>query len=115
MMKSWGVTLKLSALLLAWLVATPAAGEAGWTSYAYVSELTATSRFRYLVTLKEAANPSGCKNKGVFYMDQNGSGSEQGFHLLVEALTHGKHVRLYVTGNCDLNGHSEISAVSITP
>lgn len=93
----------------------PLFAEAGWTRYAHVLELTATSQYRYFVTLKEAANPSGCRNKGVYYQDHNAPGAEDMLRVLLAAVATGKRVRLYVTGNCDINGYSEISSVSITP
>ncbi len=97
------------------LVPPPLFGEAGWSSYGYVAELTASNQLRYLVTLRVAKNPSGCRNSSVFYQDRSAFGSEQMFHLLLEALSSGKKIRVYVTGNCELNGYSEISAVSIAP
>ncbi|HEY0721191.1 MAG TPA: hypothetical protein VGE50_08050 [Gammaproteobacteria bacterium] len=102
-------------LVLLSLVSSQVFGEAGWTSYAYVAELTSTNQFQYLVTLKVAENPSGCRSKSVFYQDHSAYGSEQMFQLLLEALSRGKRVRVYVTGNCELNGYSEISSVSIIP
>jgi hypothetical protein len=89
--------------------------EAGWTSLGQVVELTSTNQLRYLVTLRVAANPSDCRNKTTFYQDQRSPGSEQMFRILLEAATGGNMVRVYVTGNCELNGYSEISSVSIVP
>jgi hypothetical protein len=80
-----------------------------------VVELTSTNQLRYLVTLRVAANPSGCRNKVVFYQDHHASGSQQMFRILLEAASTGNLVRVYVTGNCELNGYSEISSVSIVP
>jgi hypothetical protein len=77
--------------------------------------LTSTNQLRYLVTLRDAANPSDCRNKMIFYQDQRSLGSEQMFRILLEAVTTGNMVRVYVTGNCELNGYSEISSVSIVP
>ncbi len=37
------------------------------------------------------------------------------FGTLLSAVEHRKEVRVYVTGKCDLDGYSEISAVSIVP
>lgn len=105
----------LACLAVLALASTSVRGEAGWTSYAYVGELTPTNQLRYLVTLKVANNPSGCRNKGVFYQDHSSFGSEQMFLTLLEAVSSGKKVRVYVTGNCELNGYSEISSVSIIP
>jgi hypothetical protein len=102
---------------LGWLLLAPSAIYAaeGWTSYGQVSELTATNQLGYLVTLKNADNPSDCRNKKVFYQNYSSFGSEQMFLLLLEAVRNGKKVRLYVTGNCELNGYSEISSVSLVP
>jgi hypothetical protein len=89
--------------------------EAGWTSLGQVVELTSTNHLRYLVTLRVADNPSGCRNKVIFYQDHRSLGSEQMFRILLEAVTARNMVRVYVTGNCELNGFSEISSVSIVP
>jgi len=87
----------------------------GWTEYAPVAELTPTNQMRFLVKLHIPKNPSGCKNKEMFYLEYDASGSEQIFLTLLEAVASVKNVRVYVTGKCELNGYSEISSVSIIP
>lgn len=87
----------------------------GWTDYVPVAELTPTIHMRFLVKLKVSENPSGCRNKEVFYQNYSVPGSEQMFRTLLEAVATGKQVRVYVTGRCDLNGYSEISSVAIVP
>lgn len=88
---------------------------AGWTDYVPVSELTPTIHGRFLVKLKVTENPSGCKNKEVFYRDYGIPGAEQMYDALLKAVAAGKKVRVYVTGRCELNGYSEISSVAIVP
>lgn len=88
---------------------------AGWADYVPVAELTPTIHGRFLVKLKISENPSGCKNKEIFYQDYNIPGSEQIFDAILKAVASGKKVRVYVTGKCDLNGYSEISSVAIVP
>ena len=88
---------------------------AGWTDFVPVAELTPTIHGRFLVKLEDSKNPSGCKNKEVFYRDYNIPGSEQMYDALLRAVTSGNKVRVYVTGRCDLKGYSEISSVSIVP
>lgn len=102
---------------LAVLLGAPAAtfAASGWTEYTSVTELTPTVHGRFLVKLNTAKNPSDCKDEKTFYQDYGMPGSEQMFRTLLEAVTSGKKVRLYVTGGCDLNGYSEISSVSIVP
>lgn len=87
----------------------------GWTDYASVVELTPTNHGRFLVKLKVSENPSACKNKDMFYQDYGSFGSEQMFRTLLEAVASEKMVRVYVTGNCEINQYSEISSVSIVP
>jgi len=87
----------------------------GWSGYAQVTELTPTTQHRYQVRLDIADNPSGCPNKQTFFQDYDATGSEQMFQTLLEALSSGKRVRIYVTGRCELNGYGEFSAVSIVP
>jgi hypothetical protein len=102
---------------LAALLCMPATvfSASGWTEYAAIAELTPTIHGRFLVKLNATGNPSGCKDKQTFYQDYDIPGSEQMFRTLLEAVTSGKKVRLYVTGGCELNGYSEISSVSIVP
>ena len=88
---------------------------AGWTDYAAVAELTPTIHHRYLVKLQTSDNPSGCKNKDTFYQDYDATGSEHMFDVLLQAVTAGKKVRIYVTGKCEINGYAEIPSVSIAP
>jgi len=97
------------------LISKPALGDAGWTDFGYVTELTSTNQFHYLVTLNISDNPSDCRNKHTFYQDFSMSGSSQMFRILLEAVKTGQRVRVYVTGNCEINGYSEISSVSIIP
>lgn len=87
----------------------------GWTDYVSVAELTPTNNGRFLVKLNITKNPSGCKNDNIFYQDYNSPGSEQMFRVILEAVTSGKMIRVYVTGKCELNGYSEISSVGIVP
>ena len=88
---------------------------AGWTDYATVSELRPTIHHRYIVKLNVSENPSGCRNKDTFYQDYIVPGSDQMFRTLLEAVTTGKQVRVFVTGKCELKGYSEISSVGIIP
>lgn len=108
---------RLSPALLAaiGLVAVPPAAlaEAGWTDYAVVTELTPTIHQRYEVTLAVGQNPSGCREKQVFFQDYSAKGSEQMYLALLEAVGSGKRVRVFVTGECGVSGYSRISAVSI--
>lgn len=87
----------------------------GWTNHAPVVELIPSIHGRLLVKLKVSENPSGCKNKEMFYQNYGFPGSEQMFHALLEAVASEKMVRVYVTGLCDINGYSEISSVGIVP
>jgi hypothetical protein len=74
--------------------------ESGLTDYVPVAELTPTIHGRYLVTLKVSENPSGWKNKEVFYQDYNITGSTQMYEALLKTVASGKKVRVYVTGKC---------------
>jgi hypothetical protein len=89
--------------------------EAGWTEHASVAELTPTVHGRFLVKLSVVNNPSGCKEKQTFYRDYNLPGAELMFQTLLEAVSSGKRVRVYVTGICDINNYSEITSVGIVP
>lgn len=97
------------------LIIPRAGAVAGWSSYGSVIELNPTTSGRFLVKLDVSDNISGCKDKQWFYRDYTGTGADNIFRLLLEAVTSGKRVRVYVTGKCDINGYSEISSVSIVP
>jgi hypothetical protein len=95
------------------LVAPPALAEAGWTDAALITELTPTIHHRYEVTIAVQQNPSGCREKQVFYQDYSAKGAEQMYLALLEAVGSGKRVRVFVTGICGVDGYSQISAVGI--
>lgn len=94
---------------------TGALAGAGWTDYAHVTALTATTQGRFLVEMSVPENPSGWRYKDGFYRDYGLPGAEAMFRVLLEAVTSGKKVPVYVTGNCEIDGYAEISAVSIAP
>jgi hypothetical protein len=90
-------------------------GVSGWTDAATVVELTPTIHKRFHVRLNVSENPSGCKDKEMFYQDYLTTGAQFMFRTLLEAVASGKQVQVHVTGNCELNGYAEISAVTILP
>jgi len=105
---------RICTLLLLTLAGSVYAGT-GWTDYATVTELVATSQHYYHFTLAVKENPSGCKDKTGFYQDYSAKGSDKMFSTLLEAVKPGLRVRVYVTGSCNLEGFSEISSVSLSP
>jgi hypothetical protein len=101
---------------IALVAAAPAAlAEAGWTDYALVTELTPTIHQRYEVTIAVQQNPSGCREKQVFFQDYSAKGSEQMYLALLESVGSGKRVRVFVNGECGVSGYSRITAVGIRP
>jgi hypothetical protein len=94
-------------------VVPEARAEAGWTDYALVTELTPTIHQRYEVTIAVQQNPSGCREKQAFFQDYSAKGSEQMYLALLESVSAGKRVRVFVTGECGVSGYSRISAVGI--
>jgi len=99
----------LAACLL--VVSGVSRADAGWTEYARVIELIPTTRFYFEIQLAVKGNQSGCREKGWFYLNYDVPGSAQMFDLFVEGLKNSLRLRVYVTGVCNLNGYSEISAV----
>jgi hypothetical protein len=97
------------------LLAAPAMADAGWTDLGIVQELTATIAGRYVVKIAVNQNPSGCRDKQTFYQDYSDRGSDKMYATLLEAAATGKRVRVFVTGGCELNGHSQVSSVAIVP
>jgi hypothetical protein len=105
-----------SAILLVFLgfaVASSARADAGWTDLGPVLELTPGIHGRYVVKIGVAQNQSGCREKQMFYQDYSDRGADQMYRALLEAISAGKQVRVYVTGGCELNGHSQISSVTV--
>lgn len=94
---------------------TPARADAGWTEYVRVTELVASDRHYYRFRLALEDNPSGCRDESWFYRDFGGTGADKIFDTLLEAIKSNLRVRVYVTGICNLDGYSEISAVGIVP
>ena len=111
--------MKKKALILvcAGILVAPILAQAnpGWTDFSAVGELVPTARHYYEVRLPVRENPSGCKNKTWFYQDYGSRGSDKMFQTLLEAVKAEKQVRVYVTDNCNIDGYSEISSVSIIP
>jgi hypothetical protein len=101
-------------LVLSVLPVSALQAAAGWTGFGRVVELQATIHGRFIFRLDISSNPTDCKNKEWFYRDNRGVGSNQIYLTLLEAVTSGQQVRVYVTGICDLNGYSEISSVSVS-
>lgn len=108
---------RLSLALLGGLLAAPLTlhAQSGWTGYGSVVELIPSAEERYVVKLNVADNPSDCKTTDTFYQDYSASGAAQMFRTLLEAVASDKRVRVFVTGNCELNGYSQISSVGIQP
>lgn len=107
-------TLVCIAVLLSGFVTVNAiAGVAGWTEPASVVALEAGDLARFIVKLDVEKNASGCRDPNGFYGDYGRNGSELMYQTLLEALLHERRVKVYVTGVCDLNGYSGISAVRI--
>ena len=96
------------------LACGPALADAGWTDVGFV-RLTATIAGRYLAKIAVNQNPSGCRDKQSFFQDYSDRGADKMFATLLEAAGSGKRVRVFVTGGCELNGHAQISSVSILP
>ena len=104
----------LSICLIASLVASAAAfARAGWTDYVIVAELVPTSKHYYELRIPVADNPSGCREEAWFYQNYESFGAEQMFTVLLESIKSGIPVRIYVTGNCNLQGYAEFSSVGI--
>ena len=109
--------MRLAIGIFAWFFAIFAVGTvqagSGWTNYVSVEELNPTGLHYYLVRLEVNKNPSGCNDKKWFFRDYKTPGADKMFLTLLEALKTGMRVRVYVTGKCDLHGHSEFSSVSV--
>ncbi len=89
--------------------------EAGWTEAAQILSLEANLHGRILVELDVKDNPSGCKEKRLFFRESFGEGSANMYTLLLEAASNRQRVKLRVTGRCHLKGYSEISAAVLMP
>ena len=105
-----------AAVFLAFLgfaVASSARADAGWTDVGPVLELTPSIHGRYVVKIGVTQNQSGCREKQMFYQDYSDRGADHMYRALLEAIGSGKKVRVFVTGLCELQGHSQISSVTV--
>lgn len=105
-----------SIVLLALLCLAAVSGaraDAGWTDAGPVLELTPSIAGRYVVKIGVTQNPSGCREKQMFYQDYSDVGADQMYRALLETISVGKNARVFVTGGCELNGHSQISSVTV--
>lgn len=92
--------------------ATSAAGS-GWTEAARILEVQANEHGRFLVRLDVERNASGCRETQWFFREYFGVGTTQMLDALLSAMRAKAAVRVYVTGNCHLQGYAEISAVAV--
>ena len=111
MKKGTVITLGICALMLS----SVAHSGRGWTETAKVLELIPTGRHYYEVQLSEKENPSGCREKGWYYLNYNAAGADKMFDLFVDNIKSNLRLKVYVTGLCNLKGYAEISAVSASP
>ena len=107
--------MKLSPFIATSFILIPhfAYAGAGWTDFVKVAELVPTSRHYYEVRLEVSENPSGCREKAWVYQNYESRGSGEMFRILLEGIKEEIRLRVYVTGVCNINGYSEISAVSV--
>lgn len=94
--------------------ANTAHARAGWTDFVRVAELVPTSRHYYEVRLPVKDNPSGCDEENWFYLNYEAPGSAQMFAVLLEAIQSDIHLRVYVSGVCNINGYAEITSINLT-
>ena len=107
------ITLIIAAIFWSMLPG-PVLAKAGWTDYVSAAELIPTSKHYYEVRLPVSDNPSGCREKNWFYQNYETLGSDKMFEVLLESIKSGIPVRVYVTGNCNLQGYAEFNSVGVT-
>ena len=95
------------------LSSTYSQANSGWTDYGYVEELVPTIHHRFKVNIDVEGNKSSCKKEQWFYQDFNLGGAKEMYLALLEAVSSGKLVRVYVTGRCNIDEYSEISEIGI--
>ncbi|MCW8930308.1 MAG: hypothetical protein OQL19_08740 [Gammaproteobacteria bacterium] len=91
----------------------PAFSEAGWTSSSLIKEIVATTDGKFIIHATPKSSPSDCKDKEKFYLHYNLHGADKIYKLLLDAAVSQLHVKLYITGRCELFGMSELSKASI--
>lgn len=102
-------------LILLMLFPAHLLAEAGWTEPAKIVSVESNIFGRTVVELDLRKNPSGCKEKAMFFRETTGDSSSDMYQLLLEAATHGMRVKLRVTGGCHLKGYAEYNAVALVP
>ena len=100
--------------ICALLLATVAVADAGWTDEVEVVELIPTGRHYFELRLAGKNNPSGCREKGWYYINYDAPGADKMFDLFVDSLKAELRLKVYVTGVCNFNGYAEISSVSVS-
>ena len=98
---------------IALLLSSAVDARSGWTDYAQVVELVPTSRHYYKFRLSLKSIPGSCRDKSWFYQNYGTLGSDKMYDTLMESIKSGLRVRVYLTGICNVHGHSEISSVSL--
>ena len=78
-----------------------------------MAELVPTSRHCYELRLGVDENPSGCRRQGWFYQDYSMRGAGLMYQTLLEAIGSGLRLRIYVTGNCNLDGYAEFASIGV--
>lgn len=91
----------------------PARAGSGWTEAARILELQANEHGRFLLRLDVERNASGCRETQWFFREYFGVGTTQMLDALLSAMRSKSAVRVFVTGNCHLQGYAEISAVAV--
>jgi hypothetical protein len=104
---------RITLLTILLLMSVSSQATSGWTGYGHVIELVPTIHHRFKVNINVKGNKSGCNEKQWFYQDYDLSGAKEMYLALLEAVSSSKTVRVYVTGRCDINQHSEISELGI--
>jgi hypothetical protein len=100
--------------IYALLLAPVAVADAGWTDTVELVELIPTGRHYYELQLAGKNNPSGCREKGWYYINYDAPGADKMFDLFVDSLKAELRLKVYVTGVCNFNGYAEISSVSVS-
>ena len=87
----------------------------GWTDYTGLGQLESTSKYYYAVRLAVKDNPRGCHDKTRLFRNDGATGANKMYLTLLEAVKANLKLRVYVTGNCNFHGYSEISSVGVAP
>jgi hypothetical protein len=97
----------------------PAFAGSGWTNFGPITELNQQPAFGtpgaglVFVEVGVTNNPSGCRSQNQFFFSVIDDRRKRLFDMLLAAKMFARNVRIYTTGNCYVEGETEMDGVIV--